>query len=123
MAYLTFAGSEDKQSTCFKFIGTDNKTTSTSLLSDNQTNAPISLLSSNIGGGEDSCSFYNGPTDGMILAFGESTETSGSIAYAGGSTETSGSIAFSGGSESVGSVACSVSTSSSCSSSSFTCSC
>ena len=70
MAYLTFTGSEDIQSTCFKFIGTDNKTTTTSLLSGNESKAPLSLLSSNFGGGEDICSFYNGPSENIILAFG-----------------------------------------------------
>ena len=119
MAYLTFSNSEDRQSTCFKFIGTENKTASTSLLSDGSTSTPISLLASDIGGGEDSCSFYNGPSDSVIYAFGESTETSGSIAYSSDSTETSGSIAYSGGCDS----SVSVSTSSSCSSSSFTCCC
>lgn len=123
MAYLTFAGSEDKQNTCFKFIGTENKTSSTSLLSDKSSETPVSLLASNVGGGEDYCSFYQGPSESVIFAFGESTETSGSIAYTDGSTETSGSIASLGGSESVGSVASSVSTGSSSSSTSFTCSC
>ena len=118
---LTLAGSEEN--TCFKFIGTENKTPSTSLLSDNSSEAPVSLLASNVGGGEDYCSFYQGPSESVIFAFGESTETSGSIAYAGGSTETSGSIAMSGGCESSSSVAVSVSTSSSSSSSSFTCCC
>lgn len=120
MAYLTFAGSEDKQNTCFKFIGADNKTPSTSVLVDKSSEAPISLLSSN-DCGEDTCSFYQGPSDSTIFAFGESTETSGAVALGTGNTETSSSVAFSGGCESVGSVATSVSTSSSSSSSSFTC--
>ena len=53
----------------------------------------------------DTCSFYFGPSDSTILAFGESSETCGSIAYTG--SESCGSIAYSGGGESSGSVACS----------------
>ena len=116
MAYLTFAGSEDKQNTCFKFIGADNKTNSTSVLVDKPSEAPISLLSSN-NSCEDTCSFYQGPSDGTIFAFGESTETSGAIAYTSDSTETSGSIASIGSDSGCAVVA--TSTGSSCSS--FTC--
>ena len=52
-------------------------------------------------GGLDTCSFYSGPSDETIAAFGESC---GSIAY---SDESCGSIAYSG--ESCGSIASSVS--------------
>lgn len=109
MAYLTFAGSEEKNS-CFKFIGSNNKTntnvglisSNTSLISNN-----ISLINTSSSECLDSCSFYSGPSDAAIIAFGESSETCGSIAYAGG--ETCGSIAYSGVGESCGSVASSVS--------------
>jgi hypothetical protein len=109
MAYLTLSPKEDNR--CFNFIGTNSSqndsinliSSSTSLLS-NQS----SLLSSN--DNLDFCSFYSGPSDSTILAFGESAESCGSIAFSG--TESCGSIAFSGGSESCGSIA----SSSSCSS-------
>ena len=52
-------------------------------------------------GGTDICSFYSGPSDATIMAFGE---TCGSIAFAGDS-ETCGSIAFAGGGETCGSIA------------------
>ena len=116
MAYLTFAGSEDKQNTCFKFIGADNKTPSTSVLVDKSSEAPISLLSSN-DCGEDTCSFYQGPSDSTIFAFGESTETIGAVANAAGSTETTGSLATTGSDSSCAVAA----TSTGSSSSSFTC--
>ena len=85
------------------FIDTDNNINSVSLLSDNSslicTNA--SLLATN-DCGLDTCSFYSGPSDSAIVAFGESFETCGSIAYSG--TETCGSIAYSGA-ETCGSIA------------------
>ena len=62
-----------------------------------------SLLATPEGEGYDSCSFYSGPSDATIFAFGESAESCGSIAYA--DSESCGSIAFSGGSESCGSIA------------------
>ena len=80
---LTVSSSDEKQSSCFKFIGADSTSVSE--------------------GGVDTCSFYSGPSDAAIMAFGESCETSGSIAYAG--TETSGSIAYAGGGESCGAIA------------------
>ncbi len=111
MAYLTFTGSEEK-STCFKFIGANSNpntsliSSSTSLISNN-----TSLISSSDNSLCDTCSFYSGPSDATILAFGESFDTAGSIAYSGG--ESCGSIAFSGGGESCGSIASSGSSSSS----------
>ena len=113
MAYLTLSPKEDNR--CFNFIGTNSSqndtinliSSSTSLLS-NQS----SLLSSN--DNLDTCSFYSGPSESTILAFGESVESCGSIAFSG--TESCGSIAFSGGSESCGSIASSSSSSSSSSS-------
>jgi hypothetical protein len=99
MAYLTFAGSEERQNTCFKFIGANTNPNNSVLLSSNVT----SLIFSSSTGCEDTCSFYSGPSDATILAFGESYESCGSIAYAG--TESCGSIAFAGAGESCGSIA------------------
>ena len=62
-------------------------------------------------GGLDTCSFYEGPSDSTIFAFGESYESTGNIAYSG--SESCGSIAYSGGGESCGSIASSSSSSSS----------
>lgn len=81
---------------------------------------PVNLISNSISlissapsdGGLDTCSFYSGPSDSAILAFGESQESTGSIAYSG--SESCGSIAYSGGGESCGSVASATSSSSSC---------
>ncbi len=109
MAYLTFTASEEKQNTCFKFIGADTKPKSTNLISNT-----TSLLTASNGSCEDTCSFYSGPSDSAILAFGESYESCGSIASAGG--ESCGSIAYSGGGESCGSVASASVSSGSCSS-------
>lgn len=112
MAYLTFTGSEDKQSSCFKFIGCDNKTQSAGLISNSTSliSNNTSLLSAESADcGLDTCSFYEGPSDATIMAFGE---TCGSIAYS-EAGETCGSIAFAGGGETCGSIASSVSTSSS----------
>lgn len=105
MAYLTFAGSEEKNS-CFKFIGANSTqnnsagliSSTTSLISNN-----VSLISA-VENGLDTCSFYDGPSDATIFAFGESSETCGTIAYSDGG-ETCGSIAYSGGGETCGSIA------------------
>ena len=104
MAYLTFTGSEEKTNACFKFIGADVKPKSTNLISNT-----VSLLNSN-DCGNDTCSFYSGPSDATIVAFGESYESCGSIAYSG--SESCGSIAYSGCGESCGSIASSSSGSS-----------
>lgn len=108
MAYLTFTASEEKQNTCFKFIGNETKPQATNLISNN-----VSLIApSSSEGGMDTCSFYSGPSDAAIMAFGESC---GSVAFA-GAGESCGSVAYSGGGESCGSVAsASVSSGSSCS--------
>lgn len=106
MAYLTFAGSEEKNSG-FKFIGTNtNPNTSVGLISSNTSliSNNTNLISASDEGCLDTCSFYDGPSDSAILAFGESSETCGSIAYA-DSTESCGSIAYAGSTESCGSVA------------------
>lgn len=109
MAYLTLAGSEEKQNTCFKFIGANTSEAKTTHLISNNT----SLISATLAnGGMDTCSFYSGPSDATIVAFGESYESCGSIAYSG--SESCGSIAYSGGGESCGSIASS--SSGSCSS-------
>lgn len=113
MAYLTFTGTDDKQNTCFKFIGTNSTNESVSLIT-GESVGTISLISSssNSDGGLDTCSFYSGPSDSAIVAFGESGwESCGSVAYA--SSESCGSIAYTGGGESCGTVASSVSSSSS----------
>ena len=93
---LTLNSSEEKHSTCFKFIGMDNTPTTTHLLTDNTS----LILSASDSSCMDSCSFYSGPSDATIIAFGESC---GSIAYSG--SESCGTIAYSGGNESCGSIA------------------
>lgn len=96
---LQVSTSEDKQNTCFKFIGSNNTPKQTThLLTDN-----TSLLTSSYGDCEDTCSFYSGPSDTAIMAFGERCETNGTIAYS-GSGESCGTIASAGG-ESCGSIA------------------
>ena len=112
---LTFCGSEEN--TCFKFIGSNNnQNSSTNLLSDNTSliSNTTSLISCSETSCADTCSFYAGPSDLTIMAFGESYESCGSIAL--GGTESCGSIAYSGSSESCGSIASSFSSSSSFSS-------
>ena len=80
---------DEKQNSCFMFIGADTAPKTTHLISDN-----TSLISATPDGdGTDSCSFYSGPSDATIMAFGESCETSGAIAYSG--SESCGSIASS----------------------------
>lgn len=98
---LTFTASEERQSTCFKFIGANTNTETTTHLISNNTSLIAPTVSAD--GGVDTCSFYSGPSDAAIMAFGESYETTGSIAYMGG--ETSGAIAYSGAGESCGSIA------------------
>ena len=103
---LIFKGSDDKQSTCFRFIGADSKPTATNLLSDNTCLLSSNRSSANISAdtGLDTCSFYFGPSDSDLIAFAENYESSDLIAYTGNS-ESCGSIAYSGGSESCGSIA------------------
>ena len=82
---LTFKSSEETHNTCFKFIGADSAPKTTHLISNNTSLiAPTSNE-----GGTDICSFYSGPSDATIMAFGESC---GSIAYE-GAGESCGSIA------------------------------
>ncbi len=96
---LTVQSKEDSH--CFKFIGSDATQKTTHLISNN-----TSLIAPTVGEGADTCTFYSGPSDATIVAFGESMETAGSIAYSGG--ETAGAIAYSGG-ETAGSIASSFS--------------
>ena len=103
---LTFKSSEETHNTCFKFIGADSAPKTTHLISNN-----TSLIAPSMNeGGADSCSFYSGPSDATIMAFGESC---GSIAYE-STGESYGSIAYAGSGESCGSIA-SASVSSGCS--------
>lgn len=97
MAYLNLA--DDKTSNCFKFIGTEIQQSKPTHLISNT----VSLLApSSSEYCEDTCSFYSGPSDATIFAFGESSESCGSIAYNG---ESCGSIAYTGSGESCGSIA------------------
>lgn len=98
---LTVQSKDDSHNTCFKFIGADTTPKTTHLISNN-----TSLIAPTVGDGTDTCSFYSGPSDAAIVAFGQSMETAGSIAYISG--ETAGSIAYSGG-ETAGSIASSFS--------------
>ena len=114
MAYLTFTGTEEKQNTCFKFIGMNNTNShSVNLISDN-----TSLITSCLAleAGEDTCSFYSGPSDSTILAFAESYESCGSIAY-----DSTSSFGGYSSCESCGSIASSSASSSSCGMSSYSC--
>ncbi len=92
-----FCKTDDGNSNCAKLLGTvstaheNNTSNNTSLLSSN-TNLISNILAN---GGMDYCSFYSGPTDAAIIAFGESAESCGSIAYASGAGESCGSIAYS----------------------------
>lgn len=111
---LTFTGSEEKQSSAFQLLGTVKSAHMTNLISDNTSliSDNISLISSS-DNMMDTCSFYNGPSDATIFAFGQQSESCGSIAYS-ESSESCGSIAYAENSESCGSIASS-SVSSACS--------
>ena len=98
--------STNEESSCARLLGTATPKHEGGLISDN-TNLISTALAE---GGLDSCSFYSGPSDATIIAFGESAESCGAIAYNG--SESCGSIAFSGGSESCGSIASSAGSSS-----------
>ena len=90
---LSFTSSEEKQNQCFHLLGTVKPSNGyTHLITDNTSLiATPSLFSEN---GQDSCSFYFGPSDATILSFGEQAESCGSIAYE--NSESCGSIAYSG---------------------------
>ena len=89
----------NEDSACAKLLGLTTGSKSEGGLISSTT----SLLATPEGEGFDSCSFYSGPSDATIFAFGESGESCGSIAYSDG--ESCGSIAFAGGGESCGSIA------------------
>ena len=92
---------ESLNSKAFSLLGTVRpSSTATHLLSDN---ISLILSSSSSEGGLDTCSFYSGPSDEAIMAFGESYESCGSVAYSG--SESCGSVAYTGSGESCGSVA------------------
>ena len=97
-----------EESNCAKLLGLTDKNKSEGGLICSTT----SLLATVEGDGYDTCSFYSGPSDATIFAFGESGESCGSIAYE--SSESSGSIAYSGSGESCGSIASSAGSSFSC---------
>lgn len=101
MAYLTFTLSDENQNSCFKFIGanTTSSNNTTNLITNN-TSLIYSASASDCG--EDTCSFYSGPSDSTIIAFGESYESCGSIAY---DTTSAGFDGYSGSGESCGSIA------------------
>ena len=99
---LTF-GTDERQGSSLIFVNSaSSKGGSVSLISDSSSilTTSSSLLSNNCC--EDFCSFYSGPSDSVILAFGESDESCGSIAYDSGIDSYSG---YSGGNESCGSIA------------------
>ena len=89
-----------ENSGCAKLLGLTGNTKSEGGLISNTT----SLLATPEGEGYDTCSFYSGPSDSTIFAFGESGESCGSVAFA-GDGESCGSIAFAGSGESCGSIA------------------
>ena len=97
----------NEESSCAKLLGLTGAKSEGGLIC-----STTSLLATPDGEGYDTCSFYSGPSDSTIFAFGESGETSGSIAYE--SSESCGSIAFAGGGESCGSIASSSGGSFSC---------
>ena len=102
---LSFAGTEDRQSTSLIFTNSAiSKSGSVSLISDSSSLLSSSSFSLN-NSCEDYCSFYSGPSDATILAFGENSESCGSIAY----DSASGSFGYSGSAESCGSIASSAS--------------
>lgn len=89
-----------EDSGCAKLLGLTSSTKSEGGLISNTT----SLLATPEGEGYDTCSFYSGPSDSTIFAFGESNESCGSVAFV-GDGEPCGSIAFAGSGESCGSIA------------------
>ena len=103
---LMVTTSED--SNCAKLLGlTGSSKNEGGLIS-----STTSLIFTSDGEGNDICTFYSGPSDATIFAFGENSESCGSIAYS--ESESCGSIAFADGSESSGSIASSAGSSFSC---------
>ena len=109
---------KNEESNCAKLLGTVTQAHEGGLISDNTSliSTNTSLISAALAnGGLDTCSFYSGPSDASIIAFGESC---GSVAYE-GAGESCGSIAYESAGESCGSIA--FSSGSSCDSSSGGC--
>ena len=98
---LMFCPSKDENSGCAKLLGlTSKQEPEGGLISET-----VSLLAPVISEDcLDTCSFYSGPSDAAIIAFGENNESCGSIAYS-SEGESCGSIAYSAGGESCGSIA------------------
>ena len=91
---------KNEESGCAKLLGLTGQKSEGGLICNT-----TSLLATPEGSGYDECSFYSGPSDAAIFAFGESGECCGSIAS---SDESCGSVAFGEGGESCGSIASSV---------------
>lgn len=96
---LTVTSSKNEESGCAKLLGLTGTKSEGGLIS-----STTSLLATPDGEGFDECSFYSGPSDATIFAFGESEESCGSVAYS-DSGESCGSIAYSDSGESCGSIA------------------
>ena len=90
---------KNEESGCAKLLGLTGNKSEGGLISNT-----TSLLATPEGEGYDECSFYSGPSDATIFAFGESGESCGSVAYS-GADESCGSIAFGESGESCGSIA------------------
>ena len=77
-----YCNKNDETTKCASLLGTvtPQHQESGGLISEN-----TSLLAPDVSGDcTDTCSFYSGPSDATIMAFGESCKTNGSIAYYGG---------------------------------------
>lgn len=95
---------KNEESGCAKLLGTVTQAHEGGLISDNTSliSSDTSLISTVLSnGGFDTCSFYSGPSDAAIIAFGESC---GSVAYE-GAGESCGAIAYADSGESCGSIA------------------
>ena len=98
---LKFCPSKDDNSNCAKLLGLTGKQESEGGLISQTTSLLAPVITD---GGLDTCSFYSGPSDAAIVAFGENAESCGAIAYS-ESGESCGSIAYSAGGETCGSIA------------------
>ncbi|MBQ4114349.1 hypothetical protein IJD34_02980 [bacterium] len=115
---LTLSGTDEKQSTCFLFVGANSSNTKSGGLITSNTNL---ICLTDPDQGWDTCSFYSGPSDSTIASIGSSYNDSGECAgviassesYSGvfgssGSGECAGVVASSGSSSFSGGGACSV---------------
>ena len=102
MTYLTFKGAQEQNNGTFSLFIGNNKSHHIGLISTttNLITNSVGIITNNEN--LDTCSFYTGPSDSNIIAFGENFETCGSIADASyssdgsyGAAETCGSIATS----------------------------